>query len=127
MFRNLITLIIFIFPSVSLGDYEWKLIIQTNNGDFYVDMKTLTIKDNKRFYLRLRDYKKSDKYGEKSNIIHVETNCTNSKSRFLKDIYFEDHMGKGKFKILNEISDWIFFEKGSVGNYFVNQICSFKK
>ena len=29
--------------------------------------------------------------------------------------------------ISNEISDWIVFKKGSVGNYFINQICSFKK
>lgn len=127
MMRTLITIIIFIFPSICLGDYEWKLITKTKNGDFYVDMKSLTIKDNKRFYLRLRDYKKTDKYGERSNIIHFETNCTNSKSRFLKDIYFEDHMGKGKFKVLNEIGNWIVFKKGSVGNYFINQICSFKK
>ena len=52
---------------------------------------------------------------------------TNLKSRFLKDIYFEDHIGKGKFKILNEIGDWIFFKKGSVGNNYINQICSLKK
>ena len=36
-------------------------------------------------------------------------------------------MGKGKFKVQNEVSDWIVFKKGSVGNYFINQICSFKK
>ena len=122
------TILFFIlFPSICFGNYEWKLITKTKNGDFYVDMKSLTIKGNKRFYLRLRDYKKIDKYGERSNIIHFETNCTNSKSRFLKDIYFEDHMGKGKFKILNEVGDWIDFKKGSVGNYFINQICSLKK
>ena len=125
MFRILITLIILIFPSICFGDYEWKLITKTENSDFYVDMKSLTIKDNKRFYLRLRDYKKIDKYGERSNIIYFETDCTDSKSRFLKDIYFEENMGKGEFKVLDEVGDWIIFKKGSVGNYFVNQICSF--
>ena len=126
MFRTLISLIIFIFPSICLGDYDWKLITKSDNGDFYVDMKSLTIKNDKRFFLRLRDYKKIDKYGERSNIIHFETNCNNSKSRFLKDIYFEDQMGKGKFKVLNEVGNWIVFKKGSVGNYFINQICSLK-
>ena len=125
MFRILITLIILIFPSICFGDYEWKLITTTENSDYYVDMKSLTIKDNKRFYLRLRDYKKIDKYGERSNIIYFETDCTDSKSRFLKDIYFEENMGKGEFKVLDEVGDWIIFKKGSVGNYFVNQICSF--
>ena len=122
-----LTIFFILFPSICFGNYEWKLITKTKNGDFYVDMKSLTIKDNIIFYLRLRDYKQIDKYGERSNIIHFETNCSNLKSRFLKDIYFEGHMGKGKFKILNEIGDWIVFKKGSVGNYFINQICSFKK
>ena len=61
-------------------------------------MKSLTIIGNKRFYLRLRDYKKIDKYGEKSNIIYFETDCKKFKTRFLKDMYFEDHMGYGKIK-----------------------------
>ena len=125
MFRSFLVFITFTFPSICFGDYEWKLITTTENSDYYVDMKSLTIKDNKRFYLRLRDYKKIDKYGERSNIIYFETDCTDSKSRFLKDIYFEEHMGKGEFKVLDEVGDWIIFKKGSVGNYFVNQICSF--
>ena len=66
-------LIFIIFPSLCLGDYNWKLIIKSDNGDFYVDMKSLTIKNDKRFFLRLRDYKKIDKYDEKSNIIYFET------------------------------------------------------
>tara|TARA_B100000674_G_C37241262_1_gene645820 strand:+ start:116 stop:493 length:378 start_codon:yes stop_codon:yes gene_type:complete len=124
MLRSFLIFVTFTFPSICFGDYEWKLITTTENSDFYVDMKSLTIKDNKRFYLRLRDYKKIDKYGERSNIIYFETDCTDSKSRFLKDIYFEENMGKGEYKVLDEVGDWIIFKKGSVGDYFVNQICS---
>ena len=125
MLRSFLIFVTFTFPSICFGDYEWKLITTTENSDFYVDMKSLTIKDNKRFYLRLRDYKKIDKYGERSNIIYFETDCTDTKSRFLKDIYFEENMGKGEYKVLDEVGDWIIFKKGSVGDYFVNQICSF--
>ena len=64
MLRSFLIFVTFTFPSICFGDYEWKLITTTENSDFYVDMKSLTIKDNKRFYLRLRDYKKIDKYGE---------------------------------------------------------------
>ena len=124
MLRSFLIFVTFTFPSICFGDYEWKLITTTENSDFYVDMKSLTIKDNKRLYLRLRDYKKIDKYGERSNIIYFETDCTDSKSRFLKDIYFEENMGKGEYKVLDEVGDWIIFKKGSVGDYFVNQICS---
>ena len=37
-------LIFIIFPSLCFGDYDWKLIIKSDNGDFYVDMKSLKIK-----------------------------------------------------------------------------------
>ena len=63
--KILLSLIFITIPSLSFGDYDWKLIIKSDNGDFYVDMKSLTIKNDKRFFLRLRDYKKIDKYGEK--------------------------------------------------------------
>jgi len=52
-----------------------------------VDMETLTIEGNKRFYLRLRDCKEIDEYGERSNIIYFETDCDSYESRFLTDIY----------------------------------------
>ena len=50
MFKTLISLIILIFPSICFGDYDWKLITKSDNGDFYVDMKSLTIKNDKRFF-----------------------------------------------------------------------------
>ena len=127
MFRTLISLIIFIFPSICLGDYDWKLITKSDYGDFYVDMKSLTIKNDKRFFLRLRDYKKIDKYGEKSNIIYFETDCKKFKTRFLKDMYFQEHMGMGKYKTLNEVGGWITIQKNSIGEYLNNFICSIEK
>ena len=119
-------LIFIIFPSLCLGDYNWKLIIKSDNGDFYVDMKSLIVKNDKRFFLRLRDYKKIDKYGEKSNIIYFETDCKKFKTRFLKDMYFEGHMGMGNSKTLNEVGKWITIQKNSIGEYFNNFICSIK-
>ena len=119
-------LIFIIFPSLCLGDYNWKLIIKSDNGDFYVDMKSLIVKNDKRFFLRLRDYKKIDKYGEKSNIIYFETDCKKFKTRFLKDMYFEEHMGMGKSKTLNVPGEWITIQKNSIGEYFNNFICSIK-
>ena len=119
-------LVFIIFPFLCFGDYDWKLIIKSDNGDFYVDMKSLIIKNDKRFFLRLRDYKKIDKYGEKSNIIYFETDCKKFKTRFLKDMYFEGHMGMGNSKTLNEVGKWITIQKNSIGEYFNNFICSIK-
>ena len=94
MIRLFSILLFTLFPIICFSDYQWKLITKSKNGDFYVDMETLTIEGNKRFYLRLRDYKEIDEYGERSNIIYFETDCDSYESRFLTDIYFKDHMGK---------------------------------
>lgn len=126
--NRILTLIFFLlFPSVCFGVYDWKLITKTEKSDFYIDMNSFVIKDNKRFYLRLRDYRKKDQYGENSNIIHIETDCYKLQSRFLKDIYYERNMGKGKSKVLNEVGNWITFKKGSIGMYFTDFICSSEK
>ena len=127
MIRLFSTLLFTLFPLICFGDYQWKIITKSNNGDFYVDIKTLTIEGNKRFFERLRDYKEMDEYGERSNIIHFETDCDSYESRFLTDIYFEDHMGKGKSKVLNELGDWTTFKYGSVGRHFIEVVCSLIK
>ena len=60
------------FRSLCFGDYNWKLITKSKNGDFYLDMKSIEIKGDKRLFLRLRDYKKIDQYGERPNIIFLK-------------------------------------------------------
>ena len=122
-----LSLFFVLFPSLCFGDYNWKLITKSKNGDFYLDMKSIEIKGDKRLFLRLRDYKKIDQYGERSNIIFFEIDCKNLKIRFIKDMYFEGHMGKGKSKILNEVGNWVTFKKNSIGEYFNNIVCSVKK
>ena len=125
--KFLFIILFVLYPSICFGVYGWKLIKKTKDSEYYIDMKSLIIKNDKRFFLRLRDYKKIDKYGEKSNIIYFETDCKKFKTRFLKDMYFEDHMGMGKSKILNEVGEWITIQKNSIGEYFNNFICSIKK
>ena len=56
-----------------------------------------------------------------------EKDCKKFKTRFLKDMYFEEHMGMGKSKTLNEVGEWITIQKNSVGEYLNNFICSIKK
>ena len=87
MFRFFSILLFTLFPFICFSDYQWKLITKSKYGDFYIDMDTLTLEVHKRFYLRLRDYKKIDKYVERSNIIYFETNCDSYESRFLTDIF----------------------------------------
>ena len=63
----------------------------------------------------------------KSNIIYFETDCKKFKTRFLRDMYFEEHMGMGKSETLSEFGEWITIQKNSIGEYFNNFICSIKK
>ena len=76
-------------PSLCFSDFNWKLMGETKNGDkYYLDLSSIEKDNNKRFYIRLRDYGKTDDNGENSSLIFVETNCENMESRFLKDVYF---------------------------------------
>ena len=55
--------------------------------------------------------------------IFVETNCENMESRFLKDVYFKDNMGKGEYITLDKKSDWMIFKSDSLGDKFNKFVC----
>ena len=94
------------------------------NADKYcIDLASIEKDNNKRFYIRLRDYGKTDDYGENSSLIFVETNCENMESRFLKDVYFKDNMGMGEYITLDKKSDWMIFKSGSLGDKFNKFVC----
>ena len=124
---KLLFIILFvIYPSICFGVYEWKLLKKTKDSDYYIDMNTFTIQNEKRFYLKLRSYKEKNQNEEKLNIVHVETDCHRLKSRFLKTIY-PRNIDKGKSKVLNEVGNWIIFKKGSIGMYIADYVCSYNK
>ena len=124
---KLLFIILFvIYPSICFGVYEWKLLKKTKDSDYYIDMNTFTIQNEKRFYLKLRSYKEKNQNEEKLNIVHVETDCHRLKSRFLKTIY-PRNIEKGKSKVLNEVGNWIIFKKGSTGMYIADYVCTYNK
>ena len=120
LFASLMTL----FTSSAISDFNWKLMAETKNADkYYIDLSSIEKDNNKRFYIRLRDYGKTDDYGENSSLIFVETNCENMESRFLKDVYFKDNMGMGEYITLDKKSDWMIFKSGSLGDKFNRFVC----
>tara|TARA_B100000902_G_C26926210_1_gene724126 strand:- start:172 stop:477 length:306 start_codon:yes stop_codon:yes gene_type:complete len=97
---------------------------ETKNGDkYYLDLSSIEKDNNKRFYIRLRDYGKTDDYGENSSLIFVETNCENMESLFLEDVFFRDNMGMGEYITLDKKSDWIIFKSGSLEDKFNKFVC----
>ena len=124
MKKYLIASFLILFSSSAFADFNWKLLGETKNADkYYIDLSSIEKDNNKRFYIRLRDYGKTDDYGENSSLIFVETNCENLESRFLKDVYFKDNMGMGEYITLDKKSDWMLFKSGSLGDKFNKFVC----
>ena len=122
--KKLLIALMILFTNSVLSDFKWKLMGETKNGDkYYLDLSSIEKDKNKRFYIRLRDYGKTDGYGENSSLIFVETNCDNMESRFLKDVYFKDNMGKGEYISLDKKSDWMIFKSDSLGDKFNKFVC----
>ena len=124
MNKLLIATFLILFSSSAFSDFNWKLMGETKNADkYYIDLSSIEKDNNKRFYIRLRDYGETDDNGENSSLIFVETNCENMESRFLKDVYFKDNMGKGVYITLDKKSDWMIFKSGSLGDKFNKFVC----
>ena len=120
----LIASFMILFSSSVFSDFNWKLMWETKNADkYYIDLSSIEKDNNKRFYIRLRDYGKTDDYGENSSLIFIETNCENMESRLLKDVYFKDNMGMGEYITLDKKSDWMIFKSGSIGYKFNKFVC----
>ena len=88
MKKLLIALFMILFSSSAFSDFNWKLMGETKNGDkYYIDMSSIEKDNNKRLYIRLRDYGKTDDNGENSSLIFVETNCENMESFFKRCLF----------------------------------------
>ena len=124
MKKLLIASLMILFSSSAFSDFNWKLMEETKNGDkYYIDLSSIENDNEKRFYIRLRDYGKTDDYGENSSLIFIETNCGNMKTRFLKDVFFRDNMGMGEYITLDKKSDWMIFKSDSIGDKFNKFVC----
>ena len=57
MKKYLIASIMILFSSSAFSDFNWKLMGETKNADKYcIDLASIEKDNNKRFYIRLRDY-----------------------------------------------------------------------
>ena len=119
--------IFFVFSEINVcfADFNWKLIGQTGNGDkYFIDFSSIQKHNQKRTYIRLRDYAITDSNGENSSIIFIETNCEEQTVRFLKGVYFKGNMAEGEYVVLEERGDWQKFKSASIGELFTKFVCS---
>ena len=85
---------------------------------YFIDLSFIQKHDQKRTYIRLRDYAITDPNGVNPSIIFIETNCEEQTARFLKDVYFKGNMAEGEYVVLEERRDWQKFKSGSIGELF---------
>ena len=73
MKKLLIASLIILFSVSVFSDFNWKLMGETKNADkYYIDLSSIEKDNNKRFYIRLRDYGKTDDYGENSSLFFLK-------------------------------------------------------
>ena len=95
----------------------------------YVDRKSMKKKGDRVFYTQLDSLQKGIVIEEGttaySAIEKLEGNCTNNAMRFLKSVFYQGKMAKGKIIYTdNSISDWESYEPGTVLGIVLDYVCS---
>ena len=128
IFKSITAIVIFLFPINCYAEYEWEKIAEAKSGDvYYIDLSTIKKVGDNIFFLRLKDYIKPDKFGDLSNMIYGEVNCSNFDFKYYKDFYFSEPMGNGEpSTVYDEISEWYEVTKNSVGEYIYSFVCNYK-
>tara|TARA_B100001123_G_C15158375_1_gene966434 strand:- start:420 stop:803 length:384 start_codon:yes stop_codon:yes gene_type:complete len=126
--KKLIFILLILTSTNAFADYNWKKISTSPKGDnVYVDLNSIKKSGNNVYFLKLRDYLKPDKFGDLSNIIYHEVNCSNLEFKFLRDFYYKLPMGNGEPSTINsEASDWNKTLKGSEAEHTFKLVCKYK-
>ncbi len=103
---------------------EWIKLFSINEGDLYIDSKSITRKDNRIFYSQLVDYKKKKSNEVLSFISHSELNCKNLMIRDLSYGLYKKRMGEGEnFYNSKPKKDWKRFEQGTSAHLINKLLC----
>ena len=95
----------------------------------YVDRKSMKKRGDIVFFTQLDSLKKGIVIEEGttaySAIVKLEGNCTNNAMRFLKSVYYQKNMAKGKIIYTdNSISEWERYEPGTVLGIVLDYVCT---
>ena len=92
------TLIILFFSLFifSNSKAEWIKLFSINEGDLFIDSKSIIRKKNKIFYNQMVNYREKKSNGILSFKTFSELDCKNLKIRDLNYELFNKRMGKGK-------------------------------
>ena len=125
--RNIVFIILILFSTNAFADYKWKRIGKNVDGDVnYVDLLSIKRVGNNVFFFRLMDYIKPTEYGDLSSKIYFEVNCLDLSFRYIKDFYYQEPMGNGKYTVNDKTGEWKENIKDSIGEAAREFVCNFK-
>lgn len=90
---------------------EWSRVGNFNNGDFYIDHDTLSVKDGVREVWSLMDYRytqmDSNKKIFRSSRAMLQLNCPEKKARIIHMSFFSGQMLRGnEISKMGMLKDW---------------------
>ena len=97
---------------------------ETGNLTAYIDKKTIKKTGNKVIFQQLNSYKEPISEGVYSDISYVKVNCSTNEVKFLASTFYSGKMGRGS--VVDEddsISDWEYFEPGSIMGIVIEYVC----
>lgn len=104
---------------------EWTPFEATDDGKWYIDIKTLRVmKDKKRVWVLL-DHKKPNTDHELSTLFLYEVDCAESRFRMLQYAGYKKQMGGGSVATSSEAtSAWSYSGPGTVADVMMKGVCS---
>ncbi len=120
------TLIILFFSLFifSNSKAEWIKLFSINEGDLFIDSKSIIRKKNKIFYNQMVNYREKKSNGILSFKTFSELDCKNLKIRDLNYELFNKRMGKGKNLYNGKPSKkWKKYKEGTSANFLNRILC----
>ena len=120
------TLIILFFSLFifSNSKAEWIKLFSINEGDLFIDSKSIIRKKNKIFYNQMVNYREKKSNGILSFKTFSELDCKNLKIRDLNYELFNKRMGKGKNLYNGKPSKkWKKYKEGTSANFLNKILC----
>tara|TARA_B100000242_G_C42762600_1_gene355330 strand:- start:165 stop:521 length:357 start_codon:yes stop_codon:yes gene_type:complete len=103
---------------------EWIKLFSINEGDLFIDSKSIIRKKNKIFYNQMVNYREKKSNGILSLKTFSELDCKNLKIRDLNYELFNKRMGKGENLYNgNPSKKWKKYKEGTSANFLNKILC----
>ena len=131
MTKNLIPLVLVLFSFFLSAENKWQKVFSgSGNIDFYFDLASLSIDQEKRLIKIMINYQKKNIHSDLSTIVNREINCNEMMYRDLEQKFFKLNFGKGSESrgsgVVNN-PKWKYFPPGSSGGELIKIICKIEK